>query len=176
MKPQSFPSGTLWSRVVERTEHGIRCGAIRSIPTDYEFVEQNGINFLVRVVSRLAKKDQAKKGNPNPFLPYDKDLFVANISETHVCLLNKFNVVDHHILIVTREFENQESLLTLNDFEAMWVCMGEFEGLAFYNAGAIAGASQQHKHLQMVPLPLAPEGPKVPLDPALESASVVSSK
>ncbi|NIO40609.1 MAG: phosphorylase, partial [Burkholderiales bacterium] len=38
----------------------------------------------------------------NPFLPYGKDLFVSDISETHLALLNKFNVIDYHLLIVTR--------------------------------------------------------------------------
>ena len=41
----------------------------------------------------------------NPFLPYDPDLVVADISDTHVALLNKFNVIDHHLLIVTRCFK-----------------------------------------------------------------------
>jgi ATP adenylyltransferase len=35
--------------------------------------------------------------------------------------------------------------------------------LAFYNGGEIAGASQPHKHLQIVPLPLAASGPPVPM-------------
>ena len=43
------------------------------------------------------------------------------------------------------------------------------DGLAFYNAGAAAGASQPHKHWQMIPLPLASEGPSTPIDAALES-------
>lgn len=79
---------------------------------------------------------------------------VADISPTHLVVLNKFNVVDHHLLIVTRNFEHQERLLTLEDFEALWRCLREYSSLGFYNGGADAGASQQHKHLQLVPLPL----------------------
>lgn len=166
--------GTLWARVTKRTEHALRCGALQSIPTEYEFVEQGGINFLVRILHNLARKDEAKKKQDkviatsgkefNPFLPYEEDLFVADISDTHLCLLNKFNVIDHHLLIITRAFEDQETLLTLQDFEAMWACMAEFECLAFYNSGKTSGASQRHKHLQLVPLPLAPrETPTLPL-------------
>ncbi|MGK7875128.1 MAG: phosphorylase [Xenococcaceae cyanobacterium] len=171
--------GTLWARVMERTDHALRCGALQSIPTEYEFVEQGGISFLVRILSNLARKDEAKKKQDkenatspkefNPFLPYDEDLFVADISDTHLCLLNKFNVVDHHLIIVTRTFEEQETWLTLRDFEAMWACLAEFEGLAFYNAGKTAGASQRHKHLQIIPLSLAPRGPKIPIEPVLPS-------
>ena len=89
------------------------------------------------------------------------------VSGTHVAILNKFNVVDRHLLIVTREFEEQRSLLTPRDFEAWWRCLGEYESIGFYNGGAEAGASQPHKHLQLVPLPLAPLGPAVPIEPLL---------
>ena len=49
--------------------------------------------------------------------------------------------------------------------------MAEYRCLGFYNAGTAAGASQRHKHLQIVPLPLAPEGPQVPIEPLLAKAS-----
>ena len=111
-----------------------------------------------------------KQTSVNPFLPYEEDLFVAGISDTHVCLLNKFNVVEHHLLLVTRELEDQEDLLTVKDFEAMWACMAEFDGLAFYNAGAVAGASQPHKHLQQIPLPLGDGSRRTPVDTILMGA------
>ena len=176
--------GTLWQQVVDRTSHALKCGALLTIPTDYEFVEQNGVKFLVRILSNLDRKYQAKKKQDrdtatgkdfNPFLPYEEDLFVADISDTHVCILNKFNVVDYHLLIVTRAFESQESLLTLPDFAAMWAVLNEFEGLAFYNAGKNAGASQRHKHLQVAPLPLAPKGAQIPIEPLLASAKFQDS-
>ena len=176
--------GTLWQKVVDRTCHALKCGALLTIPTDYEFVEQNGVKFLVRILSNLDRKYQAKKKQDrdtatgkdfNPFLPYEEDLFVADISDTHVCILNKFNVVDYHLLIVTRAFEEQESLLTLPDFAAMWAVLNEFEGLAFYNAGKNAGASQRHKHLQVAPLPLAPKGAQIPIEPLLASAKFQDS-
>lgn len=174
---QRFEPGTLRAMVEARTTQAIERGAIRTIPTHSELVEQGGVNFLIRIVSSLARKAQSKveqqrssvanPANQNPFLPYDPDLFVADISDTHVCLLNKFNVLDYHILMVTRCFQEQESLLTLSDFEALLLCLREYEGLAFYNAGEAAGASQRHKHLQMVPLPLTAEVSQVPIEPLL---------
>jgi ATP adenylyltransferase len=83
--------------------------------------------------------------------------------------LNKFNIIDHHLLIVTRTFKEQETWLTLQDFEAMWACLNEIDGLVFYNGGKTAGASQRHKHLQLVPLPLVEEGLKIPIEPAIAS-------
>jgi len=106
----------------------------------------------------------------NPFLPPEKELTVAEISDTHIAILNKYNVMEHHLLIVTRHFEDQGMLLTLPDFEALWSCMSEYDAFGFYNGGREAGASQQHKHLQIVPLPLAPEGPSIPIAPLLARA------
>jgi len=158
----------------------IERGAIQTIPTSSELIEQGGVNFLIRIVSSLTRKAQANAEQqrfavithttPNPFLPYDPDLFVTDLSDTHVCLLNKFNVLDYHILMVTRSFQEQESLLMLSDFEALLLCLREYEGLAIYNAGEAAGASQRHKHLQMVPLPLTAEVPQVPMEPLLRTA------
>lgn len=172
--------GMLWSSVTEQTKHALECGALQPVPTKSEFIEQDGIRFLVRILSNLDRKQKAKQQQDkatatsgkefNPFLPYDTDLFVANLSDTHVCLLNKFNVIDHHLLIVTRSFEEQETWLTLQDFEAMWTCLAEIDGLAFYNAGQIAGASQRHKHLQLIPLPLTSMGPRLPVEPLLAAA------
>jgi ATP adenylyltransferase len=171
--------GTLWDKAIAQTKHAKSCGALQFLPTEYEFIEQGGINFLVRVLPHLARKDEAKKKQDkdtansgkdfNPFLPYEEDLFVADISDTHLCLLNKFSIIDHHLLIVTRAFEEQETWLTLQDFEAMWACLNEIDGLVFYNGGKMAGASQRHKHLQLVPLPLVEEGLKIPIEQAIAS-------
>ncbi|QKQ73505.1 phosphorylase [Nostoc sp. TCL240-02] len=179
-------SGTLWTSVKERTEHALQCGALLSIPTEFEFIEQDGVRFLVRILSNLNRKKAAKEKQEkqsavsgqefNPFLPYEEDLFVADISDTHVCILNKYNVVDRHLLIITRAFEEQESLLTLEDFAAMWACLDDFDGLAFYNSGKSAGASQRHKHLQLVPLPLVPLGPQIPIEPLLRAGQFQDSK
>ena len=169
--------GTLFPKTIERTQSAIASGALRSIPTEYEFFEQAGINFLVRISLNLQRKVQDKKKQEtktkitgksfNPFLPYEQALFVTDISATHLCLLNKFNVVDRHLLIVTREFEHQETWLTLQDFEALWACLQEIDGLGFYNGGEKAGASQPHKHLQLVPFPLVPSGENLPISPLI---------
>lgn len=174
----------LWPRIHEQTAYALSCGALQSIPTHYEFIEQNGIRFLVRVLNNLVRKDRAKQAQKqasrtsgkefNPFLPYEDDLFVGDLSETHLCLLNKYNVVDHHLLIVTREFETQTRWLNEHDFEALWACMAEIDGLAFYNGGKLAGASQQHKHLQLVPTPFSPDGTDIPVD-AVVQAQVLGS-
>jgi ATP adenylyltransferase len=52
----------------------------------------------------------------------------------------------------------------------MWLCLREFEGLAFYNSGTISGASQPHKHLQQVPLPLGGCEECTPIDSLVADA------
>jgi sulfate adenylyltransferase (ADP) / ATP adenylyltransferase len=164
-------SGTLAATVGRVTEAALRTGALRPIQTEQQWIEQDGVRFLVRMVSSLARKRRVKPDKAaNPFLPYDPALFVAEISDTHVCLLNKFNVIDRHLLIVTRDFQDQETLLSVADFEALSACTAEIDGLGFYNGGTVAGASQPHKHLQLVPLPMADDGPSVPIEPLLAAA------
>jgi sulfate adenylyltransferase (ADP) / ATP adenylyltransferase len=168
--------GTLWPTLLERTAHARERGAILSIPTQQEEIEQSGVAFQVRVISALATKPVATAAQPNanPFLPYDSDLFVAGVSPTHVALLNKFNVVDHHLVIVTRSFEPQEALLTREDCAALLICLDEIDGLGFYNAGPAAGASQRHKHLQLIPLS-AFQSFQLPIDALLRSARMAGT-
>ncbi len=183
--PPSFPSsvwlkpGTLWSEIKRQTQFALTCGALQPIQTVYEWVEQENVRFLVRVLTNIQRKEgatQQRSKDFNPFLPYDPNLFVADLSSTHLVLLNKFNVMDYHILIVTRAFAAQDSLLTLADFQALAIGLAEIDGLGFYNGGQIAGASQRHKHLQIVPLPFVPDGSPLPLEPLMLETSGINAK
>lgn len=169
----------LLTKIKEVTQSALANGALQPIKTKYEQIESNNIPFLVRIIDNLARKDQETKAkteqakvknqNFNPFLPYEEKLFVSDISKTHLCVLNKFNVVDHHLLIITREFEDQESVINQQDFLALSACFHQINGLGFYNSGKTAGASVQHKHLQIVPFPLSPFSQTIPLETVLEN-------
>lgn len=163
----SFKSGTLWPLVVHRTQEALRCGALQPIATLSERVEQAGVRFIIRMISSLQRKQ--KERCENPFLPFDEALFVSEISDTHVCLLNRFKVIEHHLLFVTRYFEDQELPLTQNDFAVIRTVLREIDGLAFYNSSRVSGASQPHRHLQLVPLPLVPED-RLPVSPLIRAA------
>jgi sulfate adenylyltransferase (ADP) / ATP adenylyltransferase len=144
------------------TRRALASGALQPIETESVLVEDAGIEFVVRVVSSLARKDTDRTIS-EPLGNYEPDLFVCDASPTHYVLLNKFNVLPQHLLIVTRRFEPQEGLLTVADFEALASCMAGFGDLGFYNSGAAAGASQPRKHLQLVPMP------RIPIEPFLEA-------
>ncbi|MBU6489041.1 MAG: phosphorylase [Burkholderiales bacterium] len=171
----SLQPGTLWAALTARTERALARGALLPIETVQTAIDDSGLRFVVRQVSSLIFKPRVDTAAPtpfvDPFLPYDPDLFVADISATHVALLNKYNVLPHHLLIVTRAFEPQQALVDLDDFVAWFTCLNEFDGLGFYNGGLEAGASQPHKHMQVVPLPLGECGQSLPLAPLLEAAT-----
>lgn len=166
---------TLRSKLQKQTQHGLVTGALKPIDTRYEIIADGGVAFIVRILTNLNRKAQARKvqtqKKTNPFLPYDQNLYVTDISDTHVCLLNKFNVVDHHFLIVTQRFESQLNWLTLTDFEALHRCLTDVAGLFFYNGGTAAGASQPHKHLQVVPQ----SSMDVPVETAIQAAAFIDS-
>lgn len=159
-------------------------GALKTIETE-QAITHGEVPFLVRRVSSLKRKDAAAAARAaaatkpaarapdfNPFLPYDPAMHVADLAPAHVLLLNKFNVVADHVLIVTAAFAPQSDLLSAADFAATWAVLRDVDGLAFYNAGKTAGASQPHKHLQLVPTPLtdALDSP-TPIEAALDLSS-----
>ena len=158
----------LWKAVLGRAASALAAGALHPIETTQSYLADGGVEFLVRRVSSLQRK-AAVPARENPFFPYEEALFVGNLSESHCLLLNKFNVIDHHILIVTRHYEEQLSQLSSDDFRALSICLAAVDGLCFYNGGAAAGASQPHKHLQLVPLPLCERGPGVPIESLLDA-------
>jgi ATP adenylyltransferase len=154
--------GDLYPALLATTRSALARGALQCIRTEQRVIEDAGVRFLLRSVSSLQHKreDRQRRRDPrgpgfNPFLPPEPELTLGAVSPTHTAVLNKFNVLEHHLLIVTREFRHQETLLDEDDFHALWLALGEIDGLGFYNGGAAAGASQTHKHLQLVPLPLA---------------------
>ena len=88
----------------------------------------------------MFSSDQNKPANP--FLPYNDQLWVAHLSSTHTLLLNKYNVVAHHLLVVTRSFESQLDSLQLADFGAVLLVLqvlpGSVEGAVYGSASCCA--------------------------------------
>ncbi len=133
---------------------------------------EGSVHYLLRIAEGLKHKPRstgASAPKPDPFLPYEAELYVADIAPAHVCLLNKYPVIANHLLLITRDFEPQENLLTEQDFMALTQLLDEADGLVFYNCGASAGASQSHKHLQWVPRTLGESRESLPLEPGLQA-------
>lgn len=95
----------------------------------------------------------------NPFLPFDQNLLVSELNSAYVLIFNKFCVVPEHLLIITRDFVEQGSNYSQEDFNAVDEVMNslkEMKPLAFYNSGPDAGASQAHRHFQVIPTETIP--------------------
>ena len=162
-----------WTQVVDRADAALASGAMHSFECALEFVEDCGVEFVLRVATRFPGGENAKGRTAeapqlpgDPFADPEPALVVRSLTPTHRALLNKFSVLREHLLVVTKEYEDQRELLNLRDFEALAICMADAEVLAFYNGGAEAGASQAHRHLQVVTLPLSPRH-SIPMDTLL---------
>ncbi|KYR02176.1 hypothetical protein DLAC_00990 [Tieghemostelium lacteum] len=111
-------------------------------------------NSEVVVDSEEQKSEKKDKVFIDPFLPCDKDLFVCQLSKgTHNLVLNKFNVSNYHSIIATSDFQHQTDNLNTLDFKAIWECIGSGNMLSFFNCGPNSGASQPHKHIQLLVIP-----------------------
>ena len=159
----------MWEEIRRQAARAAASGALHKIETTAAIIDDGGIAFVVRCATQLKKEDAAKAaGAGDPFARPEPDLFVADVSATHFALLNKYNVLECHLLLVTREDIDQDEPLDEADFEALALCMADQPVLGFYNGGAAAGASQRHKHLQVVRLPLSP-GRAIPMEALIEN-------
>jgi ATP adenylyltransferase len=159
-----------WSEVVDRADAALAAGAMHSFECVLEFVPDEGVEFVVRVATRFprgedagGRRQDAARLPANPFADPERALVVRDLTPSHRALLNRFSVLREHLLVVTREYQDQRAPLDEKDFEALALCMQDAEVLAFYNGGPEAGASQGHKHLQVVTLPLSPRH-AIPMD------------
>src|SRR5262245_12225731 len=167
--------GDLWAAIARRSSTALEAGALEPIETETFPARDGGIPFVVRIATSLAARRQrlaarSDDRRANPFLPADPDLLVGAVGESHFCVLNKYPVIAHHALIITRDFQDQEAPLERADFEALWTCLRE-GGLGFYNAGAAAGASERHRHLQLVPTPIGEPPLPTPFDAVQANAN-----
>ena len=133
-------------------------GAILPLTVETESVSEGSLNHEISWLSSLSLKAMAtaiQNGNPgqsNPFLPYDPELFVANISQKYVALLNKFPIADEQVMAVTKDYVSQLAPFDTDVFEACAFLLSQTEqGYILFNGGAAAGASQNHRHLHLVP-------------------------
>ena len=153
--------------VAKALKHAVASQKLGPIETKTTYLETSSeennlsLRWGVHVVTSMEKKraalqDQSSTSS-DPFAMPDEDLIVRDCNQlpNHCVLLNKFPVLDNHVLLVTKEDRSQRESLTLQDFEALALIQGvEDEWLCFYNCGDESGRSQQHKHLQLVPYPL----------------------
>lgn len=84
-------------------------------------------------------------------------------NSTHRLVLNKFAISQDHSILATSNFRQQTHLLEASDLAAAYACIEAYhqqgeELYVFYNSGTHSGASQPHRHLQLLPVARIQEG------------------
>lgn len=159
----------IWPRICEVYASAQEAGAATTTNTTVELWKEPAgevqVEWVLRLASFLKKKPtglpppqnedtskEAEKQKPlNPFDPPEEALTVGHLSDTHTLVLNKFNVVPHHSIVVTRGFQPQTDPLNAKDLEAVYSVLEAMPegGLGFFNCGEHSGRSQPHKHVQV---------------------------
>ncbi|KAF1948329.1 Ap4A phosphorylase-like protein II [Byssothecium circinans] len=136
-------------------------------PTELAIIHTSrSIPFQLRYCPSLARKPQPPKNTtPAPkvdvFATPEPDLFIADVPDvnpSHCLLLNKFPIIPNHFIIATKENKPQTNLLEEADLAATYACLNAWEAsrqkrlFAFFNSGPYSGASQPHRHLQLMPV------------------------
>mmetsp|Transcript_40801 Transcript_40801/g.105853 ORF Transcript_40801/g.105853 Transcript_40801/m.105853 type:complete len:274 (-) Transcript_40801:25-846(-) len=121
--------------------------------------EESGMQFVIarsllppkKPTEKDVQQAQQSKEWRNPFLPHEEDLYVGELTDEYKLLLNKFNVVRHHLILATKVFQQQIEPLKEIDFVAAEKLLQSMEGVVFFNYGKHSGMSQPHRHLQFIP-------------------------
>lgn len=152
-------------------------GDLNYYATQVTILSPSSVPFQLRFSPALANKPTAPRPKPSspqkPFDPFESPengpLFVAEIIPSHNLVLNKFAIVPEHFILATKDFREQTHLLEEGDLAATYACIEAYheaeeaggssgELFAFFNSGPHSGASQPHRHVQLLPVARMKEG------------------
>ncbi|KAK8016561.1 ATP adenylyltransferase [Apiospora rasikravindrae] len=143
-------------------------GDLTYYPTQVAILKpgKSGIVFQLRFSPALASKPKppppsgGEKEKKKPFNPFENPLpsmTIAPLPPNHVLVLNKFAIVPEHFILATRTVKPQTHVLEVDDIAAAYACIRAYhddgqELFAFFNSGPHSGASQPHRHVQLLPV------------------------
>ena len=138
---------------LQRSQEALENGALRPLSTDIETWAGSGDGgFEIRhLVGAPPRHLRAAGPKPNPFRPWDQRLELTRVGREHVLILNKYPVQLGHMLLISQSWQPQMGWLSLVDWTAVCQVNQDTGGLWFFNSGPQAGASQPHRHLQLLP-------------------------
>ncbi|KGG12454.1 MULTISPECIES: DUF4922 domain-containing protein [Prochlorococcus] len=153
-----------WNKALELTKTAIAVKSLIPLETLTRYFPNTREEiFEIRTLVSSYTPNTLNYGpHHNPFHPWDTNLEISNILDKHVLILNKYPVQPGHMLLITKNWEPQDGWLTLNDWSALSKVNEDTKGLWFFNSGPLAGASQPHRHLQL--LRRTTESPACPRD------------
>ncbi len=141
-----------WKKAIEQTRLSIDDESLYPLKTDIitrDLYEKD--DFIIRKLD-TSKFNKKKIYGPkqNPFCPWEKILEIDKIGDNHQLILNKYPVQKGHVLLITNEWKPQNGWLDINDWRAIQQVNKDTSGLWFFNSSPIAGASQPHRHFQLL--------------------------
>lgn len=154
-----------WRNALDVSRRALDQGAL--LPLETRVIDDPALQpFRLRELTGVPPRHLRSPGpRPNPFLPWDRPLEVDRLESGHVLLLNKYPVQEGHLLVITHDWQPQRGWLRPVDWRAVAEVSADTGGLWFFNNSATAGASQPHRHLQLLPRQAAQ--PSCPLAPWL---------
>ena len=141
-----------WEKALEQTKISIEGGHLFPLPTvDITKEIYDKTDFIIKKLD-TSKFQRDRKIGPkiNPFNPWEKQLEIEKIGRYHQLILNKYPVQIGHILLITNQWMPQNGWLDLKDWDAIKKVNNDTSGLWFFNSCPIAGASQPHRHIQLL--------------------------
>jgi ATP adenylyltransferase len=135
----------------QRSEEAEQCGALVPLHTQLLPLPATQPFVLRRLLSDTPKHLRSAGPKPNPFLPWDPRLEVDRPGPDHALILNKFPVQRAHLLLISQSWQPQAGWLRPSDWQVLAAVEHQCPGLWFFNSCAAAGASQPHRHLQLLP-------------------------
>lgn len=157
------------SQVVGTT--ALEQGALCPMPTDLMTLPRAAGAEVRRLLWKHPRASSEHQSQTNPFLPPDQRLVLRAWGSAHTLLLNKYPICPGHLLLITNAEQPQSGWLSPQDWQAAAALLERQEGLLFFNSGPVAGASQTHRHLQL--LPRLPGQPCFPWEPWISQADGV---
>ncbi len=144
-------SELIWSKALETSRKAIDCEAITPLETyKYKPIERC-FDYELRFLKTTFPKKLIEYGpRINPFTPWDRRLEVQAVNDNYTLILNKYPVQLGHLLLITNYWKPQNSWLNIDDFEAISNVDNDTSGLWFFNSCKEAGASQPHRHFQLL--------------------------
>ncbi len=141
-----------WEKALQKTKISINSKSLFPLnTTDITKKLYKGNDFVIRELDITKFKKNTLIGPKiNPFRPWDNNLEIDSIGKHHQLILNKYPVQPGHILLITNEWKEQNGWIDIKDWEAIKKVNKDTTGLWFFNSGPLAGASQPHRHIQLL--------------------------
>ncbi len=140
-----------WSEALKNSELAIKNGAVIPLETIISKLNVRNKNFELRhLKTKLPQSLQITGPKLNPFKPWDNRLSISKILNKHQLILNKYPVQIGHMLLITNNWKPQNGWLSYDDFLAIATVESDTSGLWFFNSCKEAGASQPHRHIQLL--------------------------